>query len=180
METSTAVKQTNPLVQYSIFSSIVSLLFFVVLYLGGTEAFASPLAFTAYLIPIVFAVLACIKARKQNDGYLEFKEALKISFGIFVFTALTTTIFSYVLYNFIDIPFSDRMLQMTIEKTQEFMQKFGVPQTEIDKAVNGMNRETLFSIGAIFKSFMYGCIVSFIIALIIAAIMKKKKPEFGA
>jgi Protein of unknown function (DUF4199) len=180
METSTTVKQSSPLLQYAIISSIVSLLFFVMLYLGGAEAFTSPLAFTAYLIPIVFAVIACIKAKKQNEGYLEFKEALKICFGIFVLTALTTTVFSYLLYNFIDVPFSERMVQMTIEKSQEFMQKFGVPQAEIDKAVNGMNRETLFSIGPLFKSFMYGCIVSFIISLIVAAIMKKKKPEFGA
>jgi predicted permease len=71
------------------------------------------------------------------------------------------------------------MKQLTIEQTQKFMSRFGVPQEEIDKAVNGMIEKDLYSFGTIMLSFVQGCILWFILALIMAAIMKKKKPVFG-
>jgi len=59
----------------------------------------------------------------------------------------------------------------------EFMQKFNVPDTEIDKAIDGMIQQDMFSLGSLMKSYAYVCILYFIEALIIAAIIKKKKPE---
>ena len=59
----------------------------------------------------------------------------------------------------------------------EFMQNFKVPETEIDKAVDGMIQQDMFSAGSLLKSYAYACILYFIEALIIAAIIKKKKPE---
>ena len=59
----------------------------------------------------------------------------------------------------------------------EFMQNFNVPETEIDKAIDGMIQQDMFSLGSLLKSYAFTCIVYFIEALIIAAIIKKKKPE---
>ena len=59
----------------------------------------------------------------------------------------------------------------------EFMQNFNVPETEIDKAIDGMIQQDMFSLGSLLKSYAFACIVYFIEALIIAAIIKKKKPE---
>jgi predicted permease len=165
--------------QYGLMSAAISLLIFVVLYLLGSESFKSPFAFATILIPFVFAVIACRKAKKDNEGFLEFKEALKICFGILVLNSLVTSLFSYILYNFIDKPFADSMKQLTIEQTQKFMSRFGVPQDQIDKAVNGIIEKDLYTFGTIMFSFVQGCIVWFILALIMAAILKKKKPVFG-
>lgn len=179
MTTESTAKKSNVLLQYGLFSAIASLLFFVVLYLLGSESFVSPLAWLSMAVPVVFAVLACLKAKRENDGFLSFREALKISFGIFVFTGIVTSLFSFILFNFIDPAFADSMKQVTIEQTQKMMAGFKVPQEEIDKAINKMISENMYSFGKIIQSFLFGCILYFIFSLIIAAIVKKKKPEFA-
>ena len=176
---STPVRKTNVLLQYGAMSAGVSLLIFVILYIGGTDFFKSPVAFLSYCVPIVFSVLACIKAKRENGGYLAFKEALKISFGIFVVTTLASTLVGFVLFNYVDPSFADAMKQMTLEQTQKFMAKFNVPQDQIDKTINGMINLNLYSFGNMMKGFLQGCIVWFIVSLIIAAIVKKSKPEFA-
>lgn len=180
MEEIRTEKKTNILLQYGIISAIVSLLVFVLMYVGGTEVIGSPYAMATMFIPIIIAVLACSKAKKENSGFLEFKEALKICFGVLVLSTLATSLFSYLLYNVIDRPFGERMVQLTMEKTQQFMEKLGTPQDAIDKSMKEMTFENLFSFKKIFQGFMFGCIFNFIIALIVAAIMKKNKPEFAA
>ncbi len=179
MEQSAVSGKTNVLVQYGLMAAVASVLFFVILYLGGTSFFGSPIAFISYAVPIVFAVLACIKARKENEGFLPFKAALKISFGIMVMCAFATSLLSYILFNFVDPGFKESMLQLTIENTQKMMAKFNTPQDTIDKTIQGMLSKDLFSLGAITQSFVVGCIFWFVIALIVAAIMKKNRPEFA-
>ena len=172
-------KKTNVLLQYGLISALVSLLVYVLMYIGGTEAMGSPVAFATMLVPIVIAVLACRKAKSENDGYLEFKEALKISFGVMVASTLTTSVFSYLLYNYFDHPFGERMVQLTMEKTQEFLEKMGQSSDIIDKSMKDITFENLFSLKKVIQGFMFGCIFNFIISLIVAAIMKKNKPEFA-
>jgi len=171
-------RKTNVLLQYGALAAGTSLLFFVILYLMGSESFTSPLAWVSMLAPIVFAVLACLRARKENGGFLEFREALKICFGILVITTLASSLFSYVLFNFIDPAFADSMKQLTMEQTQKFMQRFNVPQEAADKALEQILNTNLYSLGNILKSFAQACIGYFIVALILAAILKKKKPFF--
>jgi hypothetical protein len=179
MDQTIDTKKTNVLLHYGSMAALGSALFFVILYLGGTAFFGSPAAFLSYVIPIGFAIFGCIKAKKENGGFLAFREALKICFGIFVFCAFATSLLSYIMFNFIDPAFKESMLQLTIEKTQQFMAKFNTPQDTIDKQIQAMLKKDIFSLGSIAQSFVFGCVFWFVIALIVAAIMKKNKPEFA-
>ena len=85
--------------------------------------------------------------------------------------------FSYFIFNVLDVAFAESVKQLSIEKTMEFMQNFKVPETEIDKAIDEMIKQDTFSMGNLLKSYAYTCILYFVEALIIAAIIKKKKPE---
>lgn len=170
-------KQTNPLLQYGLLSAVVGLVIYIALYLGGVKLMTSPLAYASYLLPIIFAVLACVAAKKQNDGYLEFGKALKISFGVFVITGLATTLFSYILLNFIDVEFKEAMQQVSLEMTENMMKKFGASQDQIDKAVEQASKKDNFSFGSVMLGFAFSCFISFLISLIIAAIVKKKNPQ---
>ncbi|MEQ1797371.1 MAG: DUF4199 domain-containing protein [Lacibacter sp.] len=169
-------KQSNPLVQYGIISAVVGILMYTILYLGGVKFFMSPVAYIGYAIPIVFAVLACLKQKKNQGGYLEFSKALKISFGVLVITALTSTIVSYVLMNFIDQEFSQAMQQASMEMTEKMMKKFGAPQDTIDKAIADAAKTNPFSLSKMALGFAFYCIFWFLISLIVAAIVKKKNP----
>ncbi len=170
-------KQSNPLVQYGLISALVGVLFYIILYLGGVKLFMSPVAYIAYLIPIVFATLATIKAKSNNGGFLEFSQALKIAFGVFVITSLATTVLSYVLMNFIDTDFAQAMQQATLEMTEKMMKKFGASQDQIDKALTEASKKSPFTLGKMALGFAFSCILWFLFSLIIAAIVKKKNPQ---
>ena len=115
-------KKTNTAVTYGLISGLASVLFSLLLYLGGVKWFVSPVAYTGILIPIIIAVLAGLKQKKTEGGYLEFSAALKVVFTCFVIGTVISTLFSYILLNFIDVPFRQALAQETTVKMQEVMQ----------------------------------------------------------
>lgn len=180
MEQVSEQNKTNVLLQYGLMSALVYTAVFVIFYLMGADSLLGVGGSLTWLIPIAFAVLACLKAKKDNGGFLEFRKALKISFGVMVLTSLVNMIFSYVLFNFIDPAFAESMTQILMEKTVRMLSKVGGSQDMIDKAVKDTMDKKLYSLSNLFQSFMFTCIFNFIIALIISAIVKKKRPEFEA
>lgn len=173
-----AASKMNSGIFYGLIAAGAAIVFSLVLYILGASYFVHPIAFLAYLIPIIFAVLAGKAQKKEQGGYLEFSQALKTVFTVFVIWSFLSTVFSFVLLNYIDVPFREAMAQQAAEKTEEIMQKFGAPQKDIDKAVEDALNGNSFSLKSQFLGFALGSIFWFLISLIIAAIIKKKKPEF--
>jgi tetrahydromethanopterin S-methyltransferase subunit G len=79
------------------------------------------------------------------------------------------------LYNVIDPTLADFIKQESIEKMASFMEKFGTPAEEIDKAITKIEAEDMsMSPARIGKSFIFGILFSAVVALIIAAIIRTK------
>ncbi len=53
-------------VTYGLISGLASVIFSLMLYLGGVKWFVNPVAYIGFLIPIVIAVLAALKLKKQE------------------------------------------------------------------------------------------------------------------
>ena len=146
--------------------------------MAGANWFVHPIAYTAYLPYIIIAVLAGVAQKKANGGYLEFGEALKTVFTVFVVGSLIGTTFMYVLLNFVDEPFRQALAQETSIRTAEMMKNFGASQQQIDKAAADALNGNNYNAKSMAMAFVFFCIIWFIFSLIIAAIIKKKKPEF--
>lgn len=171
-------KRTEVGLTYGLISGLASVIFSLVLYLGGVKWFVHPIAYAGFVIPVVIAVLAGLKQKKLGEGYLDFPAALKVVFTTFVIGTVISTLFNYVLFNFIDVPFREALTQETAEKAQQMMQKFGANQEQIDKATEDMMNGNNYSFSKQLLGTAFFCIFWFVISLIIAAIIKKKKPEF--
>lgn len=172
-------KSSNVLLQYGLFSAVAGILAYLLLYLAGTSVMTSPVAFVTNLIPILFAVLACLAVRKQNGGFLEFSDAIKTSFGIFVISGFAVTVFSYLLLNYIDPDFKTAMQQAAMEMTESMLKKFGAPEEQIDKALEEASKKDNFSFGNVMLGFAFSCILWFLFSLIISMIVRKKNPNAG-
>ena len=170
-------KVSNPILQYGLLSALIGILLFLGLYLGDTKLFTSPLAFLGYVIPIVFAVLACLKQKKNQNGYLKFGEALKTSFGVFVISSLVSSLFSYIMMNYIDVEFAAAIKEYSMEMTENLMKKFGASQDQIDEAIKKASEKDQFSLSSILLGFALGCILWFIFSLIISLIVRKEKKD---
>lgn len=163
---------------YGLILGAVSILFTLGLYLAGAEAFVGPVAYLGYVIPIVLSVLAGIAHKKMNGGFLEFGAALKTCFTVFVVGSLISTLFSYVLFNFIDVPFQQALNQEYARSTEAFMKKLGAPEADTQKTVDTILTGENYTLNKLLVNFAVVSILWFLISLIIAAIVKKAKPVF--
>jgi uncharacterized protein DUF4199 len=163
---------------YGLICGIAVIAYTIILYVAGVEWYTSPLAYGSLVIGIVIAVLGGVKQRNIQGGYLSFKEALKTVFLIFIISVVLDTIFSYVLLNIIDVPFREAVMQDAAIKMEKMLVKMGTPQETIDKAMADFDDPKNFTPGKILLGVFVRLIGWFIVALIIAGIIKKKKPEF--
>lgn len=163
---------------YGLINAGVSIIFTVILYLSGINAFISPVAYLSMIFPIAICVLGGLHRRRAQGGFLEFSEALKTTFAILVIGSAISTLFDYVLLNFVDPGFRDALTQAAAEKVEEMMGNFNVPQTEIDKAVEKTLSGESYKPGQLLLGFALRCIGLFLVALIVSAIIKKKRPPF--
>jgi hypothetical protein len=148
-------------------------------YLGGTKWFNSPISNIIYFVPMIFAVLAVLKIRRENEGFLEFGEALKVTFTVFALGLLIQTIFSYVLFNIIDTSFRDIVRSQERISGKLFLEKTNLSQPEIEERMKGQTTYDEFSIRGIALLFALRCMASFAFCLLISVIVKKSKPTFN-
>jgi hypothetical protein len=137
-----------------------------------------PVAYLGWCFPIIICILGVMQQRKQLGGYLEFGEALKVAFLILVLGSLIATVFQYILFNYIDVPFRQALMQEAAAKAERLMGRLGMPQEQIDKATEDMLNGNSYTIGKLFLGFAFGCIWWFIVALVVSAIFKRKRPPF--
>src|SRR5687767_13277975 len=105
----TASTPKNLGVLYGLINAGAAIAFTVILYLGGANMFVGPIAYVGMVIPIVVCVIGGLQIRKQHGGYLEFSEALKATFLILIIGSFIATLFQYVLFNYIDVPFREAL-----------------------------------------------------------------------
>jgi hypothetical protein len=162
---------------YGLINAGVAIVFTVILYLGGAKMFVSPIAYVGVVLPIVVCVIGGLQIRKQQ-GYLEFGDALKVTFLILVIGSFIATIFHFILFNYIDVPFRQALAQETAEKAAELMRKFGASEEKIDQAVQDTLSKNNYTVGRLLLGFVFGCIWWFIVALVVSAIIKRKQSPF--
>ena len=142
----------------------------------GMETFTS-VSFISKLVPymIVILLIAGFQIRKQNDGTLPFKEAIKFTFLSYVIAAVIGAITTYILFNFIDKDLTNKLFQAGLEKTRALMEKFNAPQDKIDEAINKAKRDNQDTgIMKVFVGLGLEIIWCFVLSMLISIIIRKE------
>ena len=174
----TVESRTNFGLNYGLIAGLVITVITLLQYLGGLDMYLSPIGYVTYLVIITMAVLAALKVRKKNEGFLEFSQALKVTFTVFAIALLIQTLFTYILLNFIDVSFKEAVSQEVLNKSEEMMKKFGATDSQIDAALESERTKDQFAFTRILLGYALTCIVAFIFCLLISLIVKKSKPAF--
>ncbi len=174
----TVESRTNFGLNYGLIAGLVITVITLLQYLGGLDMYLSPIGYVTYLVIITMAVLAALKVRNKNEGFLEFSQALKVTFTVFAIALLIQTLFTYILLNFIDVSFKEAVSQEVMNKTEEMMKKFGASDSQIDSALESERTKDQFAITRVLLGYALSCIVAFIFCLLISLIVKKSKPAF--
>lgn len=169
----------SPILLYGLLFGVTSIIYSVILYIGGVNAYMhSSNKYIGLAIAVGFAFLTAWQLKKQQGGYLEFAVSLKSIFKVMVIGIILSGVFDYILFNYIDVTFREAIRQASIEAMEYEMVKRNMSQTEIDKSMEWMEKFNSFGVAAQFLTFAIRCIIHFIIALVVSAIMKKKPSVF--
>ena len=128
-------------------------------------------------IPVIAMVMAGIAIRKEK-GSLPFGEAFLNTFITGIVFSAVSVIFQILLYHAIDPELPAYLMEKAMENTAAMMEKFGVPESQMDIAMEEAAKSIgdAFTVGNQLMSVIWSAIVWGIVALIIAAIIKRN-PE---
>lgn len=166
----------NPSIKNGIIAGLAGAAVTLVCYLINPKWALTAASWITTPLFIVMMVLS-VKADKEGQDFTSFSDALKPAFLTYVVANLLFTIFYYVLLNFIApelIEIQKEIALEAIEKMQGFLGEEAA-EAAIDQI---QGRDFSFGLGTALWTFAWGLIIpGFIVAAIIALIMKDKKPN---
>jgi hypothetical protein len=115
--------------------------------------------------------------RTEIGGYMSFGAAFNFSFVTMVISGIVSLIGQILLYHVIDPSLPQVLSDIAFDRSMEMMAGFGQnPDTLPPATLDEIRASTASSltIGGLVKSFGFGLIIYAIIALILAAILKKR------
>lgn len=189
METYTTNEQGSPVstvnfvqegIKIGLINGLFALLLIYVPYFMGMNTFVN-VQFVSNFLPYMIAVLLIkgFQLRKQNGGFLAFKEGLQFAFVSYVIAAIMIAIGTYILYNIIDKDLTQKMFDITIEKTRTMMEKLNMPEDKIDEAMaDAQNKKQETGLKNIILGTGLGLIWDFVKSILVTLIIRKEKPVF--
>ena len=134
------------------------------------------------LIPLVLTIAILIIAgrdlKEQQGGYLSFKEAFVSSFIIYAIAGAIIVTYQILLYNVFAPEIAENLQKESLNQQVAMWEAVGMSDEDIDEQVAAMEDRNLFGPTWQLIAYAGSLIFGLIIAAIIAAIVKKNKPEF--
>ena len=130
------------------------------------------------LISMGLLIYLGINYRNDIGGILSYGDAFKFSFLVFFVSYVVGIIFQIALYTVIDPELPEIMKQLTVEKTVEMMEGFGLSDEALDAAIIGVEDgidEATTPMGMI-KSSPWGILFLLLFSAIAAIFIKRNPP----
>ncbi len=159
---------------------LISIVFSVILYVldiipvGITKGLVMLLiTFAIYF----FVLFYTTKSYRNNvlGGYISFGQAFVFGLLVAIIAAVLSAIYNYIFYAFIDPDYAARIVSVTKDWTETFMESKGVPEATIAEALDKMDEKIVTPLKSVRQALIGGTIIGAIISLITSAIVKKKK-----
>jgi hypothetical protein len=161
-------------VKYGILGGFGVIALYMLAYLISSASIASIYTMFCYL-PLMFCMIyGAIEYRTEIGGYENFGKAFLIVFLIGAIGAVMQSVFSVILFKYIDPSLPELVKQVALENTLDILEKVNAPQATIDESMakaraNDYNPSLL--------SFAYGIGISLVIntvlSLLIAAFVRR-------
>jgi len=165
-------------VKNGVLGGVVTIIAYLILWFISPRVFLD-YSWIGFAIIIFFMYRAGKEARDLSGGFIEFGEIFKYLFITFAVITLITTIFQYILMNFIDTGLIEMQKEMAIEAIEKIANALDNEEMT-DKMMEGIEEQSFdLTILKSIQGWVFGMILGGIIAAVQAAIMKKKDPNFS-
>ncbi len=166
-------------IKWGIITTLVSVILFTLVYMFMIDNLImfgiTSIAIMA--VPIVFFGIAAAQQRKAFGGFIELKDAFRAIFIVIVISSVVYNLYTIAYTEFIDPQYMDKIKNSMLT----FADKTNMEQSQLDKMLSDFDSKTeqQGAMGARFLGILIQIIVYSIFGFIIAAIVKKKRPELG-
>lgn len=165
--------------KYGIIGGIALIIFSGILYKAGVKYYLGEVAYLGYAITIGLAATAALSERQAGGGYLDFRQALRTAFTVFVIALAAQTLFTWWLMDVFDTHFKGDVSDAILQRTETFLRGAGLTDDKLDQAMSVERSKDQYAPKYMIMGLAISYIAHFLIALLIAAIVKKKKPVFS-
>jgi len=165
-------------IKFGVVNGIIAIAVMYVSWAGGIEKFTN-VQFWATFIPYMFVILllAGLQLKKQNGGFIPFKDVLKFTFLSYVISGVIVAIGTYILYNLVDKDLTEKSLRVGLDKTRKVMERMGASEKDIEKTMDDATKgKSETSLKNIFLGFGFTLIVDFVKCLLLSIIIRKEQP----
>ncbi len=128
------------------------------------------------LVVTVVLLIVFTKLYRNNhlDGKITFGKAFSFGVIIIVLSAVIGSIFSFILYKFIDPGYMERIMTSMQEKMYQMLSNMGTPEAQIEEAMRAFQEKGIpTAMQTVQQALIGGLIGGALMSLISAAIVKK-------
>ncbi|WP_299991587.1 DUF4199 domain-containing protein [uncultured Pontibacter sp.] len=170
--TETQPSVSSVALKYGFIGALVSVVFTAVLLITGVNV-SGWVGSLGYLILIAFMVIAMKEYKKQNYGYMSYGQGLGIGTLVSLAFGVLGGVFMFIYTSFVDPEYTSNMM----DKQRIELEERGMSDEQIEQAI-AMGESFSSPMMMIVWSIVGYLFIGFLISLIVAAVMKNKRPEF--
>lgn len=130
-----------------------------------------------FLLAITVGIVSIAKSKGSLNGFISFKEAFTSYFITIAVGLIISVLISIVIFNLVDPEAAEFLKERIMEVSRNMMEKFGAPESEIEKALIAMQEEDSFGVIAQLKSYVFQLAFYSVFGLLVALIFKRNDPN---
>jgi len=128
---------------------------------------------------VALMVGASLEHREGEGGWMNYGTSVWVMLRVCMLGSLLSVAFMGLLYNVIDKGLAEQMKELTIEQTENMLEKFNVPEDQIEEQMEKIEKSDFNqSPRALITSWMISVVFGLFLALIASAFTKKNEPLF--
>ncbi len=166
-------------IRHGLIVGFIQTILFYLLYFIDRESMTDYwLGLLFVLLIVVYPIVVSVRYRKENEGFLTFKDSFYLVFGITFIRSLIVLAFTLLLYFVIDTGLSAYMKEQVTVKTMEMLDKFNAPEAARQEALAEIQKKDQFGLTNQLISMIWTTIMTVVFALLVALAIRKEKPLF--
>lgn len=165
-----------------IYLGLISILLSVIIWAGSIiESMgifgAVIIGLFSFVLTFILVLIFSKNYKKKAFGeYINFIEVFKFALLAIIFSIVISLIYTFIFNKFIDPEYTKNLMAVLEQKTLQFMESKGAPESQIDKTLEKF--KDIPSLGETLKqTVINGLIAGVIISLIVSLIVRKKPEE---
>ena len=157
--------------KWGIYLALISIVYFIIIQFAGLAG-NNAANWVGAISTIVIIVMAHREFKNEGTGFMSYKQGLGIGTLISVWSAVISSVFTWIYIKFVD----DSMLTIIRDQQIEQMEERGMSEAQIEQGLE-MSSAFMGPTAILIFGILGGVFIGFILSLIISAITRNDDPS---